>query len=88
MNVNLRKFTLLFTACLTLCCVGSPRAFGQPPSLINFRGQLLDSGGQPVNASVAVELRIFSSATGGMEIKNGEIFGTQLGRIAILINDR
>jgi len=68
MNVNLRKFTLLFTACLLLCGLGSPGAFGQPPSLINFRGQLLDNGGQPVTASVAVELRIFSAATGGTEL--------------------
>ena len=61
MNVNLRKFTLLFTACLAFCYLGNPGAFGQPPSLINFRGQLLDNGGQPVTASVAVELRIFSA---------------------------
>ena len=62
------RFTLLFIVCLALCGLGSPGAFGQPPSLINFRGQLLDNGGQPVTASVAVQLRIFSAATGGTEL--------------------
>ena len=41
---------------------------GQPPSLINFRGQLLNSGGQPVTSTVTVELRIFPSQTGGAQL--------------------
>ena len=55
---------------------------GQPPSLINFRGQLLNSGGQPVTSTVTVELRIFPSQTGGaqlylenignVEVRNGQ----------------
>ena len=55
---------------------------GQPPSLINFRGQLLNSGGQLVTSTVTVELRIFPTQTGGsqlyfenignVEVRNGQ----------------
>jgi len=64
MNVNLRKFTLLFTACL----FATISMFGEPPSLVNFRGQLNDSNDQPINGSVYIVFRIFSSATGGTEL--------------------
>jgi hypothetical protein len=57
-------------------------SFGQPPSLVNFRGQLLNSGGQPVTSTVTIELRIFPSQTGGsqlylknignVEVRNGQ----------------
>ena len=41
---------------------------GQSPSLINFRGQLLDSNGQPVTSSVTIDLRVFPSESGGTQL--------------------
>ena len=64
-------------------------SFGQPPSLVNFRGQLLNSGGQPVTSTVTIDLRVFPAQTGGaqlylenvgsVEVRNGQYafqFGT------------
>ena len=57
-------------------------SFGQPPSLVNFRGQLLNSGGQPVTSTVTIDLRVFPAQTGGtplylenvgsVEVRNGQ----------------
>ena len=61
----------------------------QIPSLVNFRGQLLNSSGQPVTSTVTIDLRIFPAETGGaqlylenvgnVEVRNGQYafqFGT------------
>ena len=43
-------------------------AQAQSPSLINFRGQLLDSNGLPVTGTVSIDLRVFPSQTGGAQL--------------------
>ena len=43
-------------------------AQAQSPSLVNFRGQLLNSTGQPVTSTVSVDLRVFPSENGGAQL--------------------
>ena len=54
----------------------------QPPSLVNFRGQLLDNNDQPINDTVYIDLHVYSSESGGtslysevignVDVKNGQ----------------
>jgi len=64
MNIKSYRF-LLSTVLVCICSLG---VFAEPPSLVNFRGQLLDSNDQPVNTSVSIDLRIFSSETAGTQL--------------------
>ena len=43
-------------------------AQAQSPSLVNFRGQLLDFNGQLVTGTASIDLRVFPSQTGGAQL--------------------
>ena len=68
MNVHPYKFVFSLIASLLFISFWTQGAFAQPPSLVNFRGQLNDSNDQPINGSVYIVFRIFSSASGGTEL--------------------
>jgi formylglycine-generating enzyme required for sulfatase activity/uncharacterized protein YjbI with pentapeptide repeats len=67
MKISSKIFSLLLTWLLIQPVVA------QPPSLVNFRGQLLDNSNQPVTDTVTVGLKIFSSETGGTALYTEEI---------------
>ena len=85
----MRPSTICNFLFLIVCIFLQTNLFAQSPSLVNFRGQLLNSGGQPVTSTVSIDLRVFPTETGGaqlylenvgnVEVRNGQYafqFGT------------
>ena len=50
---------------IMLLALAGGQAFASPPDLVNYQGRLMDSGGAPVNGSVAVVVRVYSQEAGG-----------------------
>ena len=67
MKISSKIFSLLLTWLFIQPVVA------QPPSLVNFRGQLLDNSNQPVTDTVTVVLKIFASETGGTALYTEEV---------------
>jgi len=71
-----------FMAMFFLTCCIIQTAHAQIPSLVNYRGQLLDGSGQPITGTVSIELLVFASSSGGtalyteaigtVEVKDGQ----------------
>ena len=85
----MRPSTICNFLFLIVCIFLQTNLFAQSPSLVNFRGQLLNSSGQPVTSTVSIDLRVFPTQTGGaqlylenvgsVEVRNGQYafqFGT------------
>lgn len=45
--------------------LGIGLAMAEVPSLINYQGMLTDASGNPMNATVSIQFRIYGTATGG-----------------------
>ncbi len=59
---SMPRLAALALACAALAAAPAPAAV---PGQMNFQGLLLDAGGQPLTASVAIEFALFDAATGG-----------------------
>ncbi|MDC1490465.1 hypothetical protein N8133_01415, partial [bacterium] len=53
-------------------------AHAEVPSLINFRGRLVDSLGAPINGSATAQVKLFDAETGGQLIYEETIGDIQL----------
>ncbi len=58
-----RIFAIVMSACAAVAV-----SQASPPSLINYQGRLIDTGGDPVNGAVSVVVRVFTQASGGTDI--------------------
>jgi hypothetical protein len=43
-------------------------AMAEVPELINYQGRLVDSGGNPVNGAVSMEINLYDAQTGGFHL--------------------
>ena len=62
-NFRMNRLPLLAAASIAL--VSGMSAHADVPNLINYQGRLTDKDGAPMNTPVAMEVAVFSQATGG-----------------------
>jgi hypothetical protein len=55
----------VFATSVALACIAIPSAQADPPSTINIRGTLTDSGGSPIVGTRAFEVRFFDAEVAG-----------------------
>jgi len=65
----------LFACSVTLSFAFAALAHATVPKLINFQGRLTDSNGQPTDANVSINLRVYDAETGG-QLTYSENIGT------------
>ena len=77
----MKKAIQLFCAALLLALLTGPNALAQSvPQLINYQGQLLDAGGNPMpTGDYAVEVRLFPVESGGGSLWGPQVFSGQSG---------
>lgn len=60
-----RSFAALLASCML---VASATAIADIPRTMNFQGQLTDSGGSPVDATLPMTFRLYTTDSGGMAV--------------------
>ena len=74
----MKRILCILTACAFFC---PPYLRAQSvPQLINYQGQLLDGAGNPLaNGDYVIQVRLFSSESGGTPIWGPQVFSGQSG---------
>jgi hypothetical protein len=82
----MRPSTICNFLFLIVCIFLQTNLFAQSPSLVNFRGQLLNSSGQPVTSTVSIDLRVFPAQTGGAQLNLENVDNIEVHKAKKLFN--
>jgi len=68
-GLSMRSVQTRLLLVFVMCIICATVLFGQAPMMINYQGKLLDTEGNPLNATPSIVFKIFNAESGGDELE-------------------